>query len=170
MREALLSLPPRIKVYEAAGSLADGRVKVTMRGDGRIEAVVVSSGGDRRYTVIVEDRGDDLVHAYSDDNGTRYRRYIGYPIIAVMMLHGLLPRNHRVEKALRGVPWKSLNERYRRYAIVERIALERAEKRGVPRDEVIAYVDEVMEELARLRVVYDEGLVRERKTGLERFL
>jgi len=140
-----LRRPPRIKVLEAAGAIADGRVVFT--GDGC--ARVTSSMGDRVYTVCVDvERG----LAYSDDNGTVYRGYVGYPIIAVLMLKGVLPFDKRIAEALKGIEWKRLNERYKRYAVVERIVKGIAEKRGVGREEIDEFVERVMAALSRLRL------------------
>jgi len=98
--------PPRIKVLEAAGAIADGRVHL-VKGltPDRLEATVVSSEGDRRYRVVVVKEGGGY-RVYSDDNGTRLRGYVGYPIISVLMLAGALPRDKQVEVALKGIDWK----------------------------------------------------------------
>jgi len=142
-----LALPPRIKVLEALGSLADGRIRAV----GDAEATVISSMGDRSYRVYV-----DLARgvAYSDDNGTKYRGYVGYPIIAFLMLKGVLPVDRRMAEALKGIPWKTLNERYKRYAIVESIVKEEVAKRGVSSRELDDFVDGVLKRLAQLQLRY----------------
>jgi len=145
----VLEPPPRIKVLEALGSIADGRV--TLLDDRR--ARVESSMGDRTYTVYVDvERGE----AYSDDNGTRLRGYVGYPIIAVLMLRGLLPYDERIARALAGLPWKELNERYKRYAVVESLVKRRAEERGVGAAEIDRFVSLVMGRLSALRLRFVE--------------
>ena len=78
-----LKLPPRIKVLEALGAIADGRVR-----PGEREAEVRSSEGDKVYKVCVD---LERRRAYSTDNGPKFRGYVGYPIIAVLMLKGVLP-------------------------------------------------------------------------------
>jgi len=95
--------PPRIKVLEAAGAIADGRVHL-VKGltPDRLDATVISSEGDRRYRVVVVKEGGGY-RVYSDDNGTRLRGYVGYPIISVLMLAGALPRDEQVEVALKGI-------------------------------------------------------------------
>jgi hypothetical protein len=81
-----LRMPPKIKVLEAAGAIGDGRVRAEERaGQAVLVAQVRSSDGSRTYKVALK-RADSRILAYSDDNGTRYRGYIGYPIIALMML------------------------------------------------------------------------------------
>ncbi len=149
----VLRLPPRIKVLEALGSIADGRINV--QDD---EAEVTSSTGERTYKVIVRDDG----RVYSTDNGTIYRGYIGYPIIALLMIKGKLPYDERIAKALSGIPWKRLNETYRKYVIVEQIVLKKAEEKGVPRQVIMDFVNIVMKKLQSMKLVFDEDLVKQK--------
>ncbi|NPA96106.1 MAG: hypothetical protein GXO32_00715 [Crenarchaeota archaeon] len=143
----VLRTPPRIKVLEALGSIADERIELR----GEKSAVVRSSMGDRTYRVCIDvDKGI----AYSDDNGTRFRKYIGYPIIALMMLKGLLPYDSEIASALRGIPWKELNEKYKRYFIVERIVKETCRARGIEPGRVDAFVSKVLSALRKYRLMY----------------
>ncbi|BCS92918.1 hypothetical protein L3N51_00806 [Metallosphaera sp. J1] len=137
-----LRQPPRIKVLEALGAIADQRVKKVNE-----HYEVVSSEGDRKYTVKVE--GDNVS---SDDNGTRYRNYVGYPIIAVLMLEGRLPYDDELARALAGIPWRKLNEEMKDYSKVEEIVLEKAEQKGVKRERIEDFVSKVMEDVRRLRL------------------
>lgn len=151
----LLTKPPRIKVLEAAGSLGDGRIKVLS--DTR--AIVKSSMGEREYTVMVIPAGSGIYRVYSNDNGTIHRGYVGYPILAFMMIKDILPVDNVVIKALTGIPWRELNERYQKYAIVENIVLSRAERMGVARGIVEDFVNIVLKKLGLLKVYFDETLV-----------
>ena len=123
-------LPPKIKIYEALGAVADGRVRMISDE----EAVVVSSDGTRRYHVRLKGSAVD-----STDNGSVYRGYLGYPAIAVLMLKGMIPFDPSVAEMLRGIPWRELNERFKRYDIVERYVLDRV----VDPQRVKAFVDMV---------------------------
>lgn len=108
--EHRLRLPPRIKVLEALAAISDGRVKEV--GD---HYVVKSSDGSREYVVYVN-LNKGLV--YSNDNGTIYRGYVGYPIISVLMLRGVLSFDKGLAEGLKGIPWRELNERYKSYDMV----------------------------------------------------
>ncbi|MEZ0290615.1 MAG: hypothetical protein ABWJ42_05945 [Sulfolobales archaeon] len=141
----LLRLPPRIKVLEALGAVADGRVRVVDEKN----AEVVSSEGDRVYKVFV-DLSRGVVS--SSDNGTVYRGYIGYPIISFLMIKGVIPYDKKFSEALKGVRWRELNERYKKYSLVEQIVFAEAEKRGVSRRELESYVEQVMSILRRMRL------------------
>ncbi len=147
-----LRLPPRIKVLEALGAIADGRIKVL-----NDEAEVVSSTGERKYRVVV--RGNKV---YSTDNGTIYRGYIGYPIISLLMLKGKLPYDEKIARALSGIPWKELNETYKKYVIVEQIVLKKAEERGVPRQVITDFVNIVLKKLSSLKLVFDEDIAKQK--------
>lgn len=146
-----LRMPPRVKVLEALGAIADNRIK---RVDDKVYEVT-SSDGTRRYKVVVDLDGRRV---YSDDNGTRFRRYIGYPIIAVLMLNNILPFDERLSKALKGVPWRKLNETYKKYAIVEKIVKGLAEKNGVKPYEIDLFVENVLRRLRSLHLYYEEKL------------
>lgn len=140
-----LRMPPRIKVLEALSAVAGGRVERLGGGWYRVR----SSDGTRVYRVYV-DPSRGLV--YSDDNGTRLRGYIGYPIIAVLMLEGLLPYDREAGEALRDIPWRELNERYRRYAPVMEYAFRVAGERGVPRERLEKLIADVLAGLRRMRL------------------
>ncbi|MGC9071199.1 MAG: hypothetical protein ACP5HK_00660 [Acidilobus sp.] len=155
-----LRVPPKIKVLEAAGAIADGRVHMT-RGltPDRFDATVVSSEGDRRYrVVIVKDK--EGFRVYSDDNGTKLRGYVGYPILSVLMLSGLLPRDPEVESALKGIDWRKLNETYKKYSVVEEIVLSEASQ-AVPRERIESFRKKVLAELSRANYLLDETLVKD---------
>ncbi|HWQ17225.1 MAG TPA: hypothetical protein VNL13_05275 [Sulfolobales archaeon] len=138
-----LRLPPRIKILEALGAIADNRVKIVSDR----EAIVVSSEGDRSYKVYIdlEERA-----AYSDDNGTRFRGYVGYPIVAVLMIKGALPFDAKIAEALKGVKWRQLNEKYKSYAIVEDLLLRELKTRSIDPEYVKKYISNTMSALARL--------------------
>jgi len=139
----LMRLPPRIKILEALSAIADGRIKLL----GEKDAEVVSSDGARTYRVYV-DLGRRA--AYSDDNGTVYRGYVGYPIISFLMARGVLPVDERLGQALKGIPWRKLNEQYKRYDAVMELIKAQLKDRGIPGDEVERYIDAVMERLKGL--------------------
>lgn len=136
-----LRMPPRIKVLEAAGSIADGRIKR----EGGLYRVVSSEGEVRVYTVKIDGTRVD-----SDDNGTVYRGYVGYPIIAALMVEGRLPYDPRIGGALRGIKWKRLNEEYKNYSVVEGLVKEKAAAAGVDPAELDRYIERVLGELRRL--------------------
>jgi hypothetical protein len=148
--ERRLRLPPRIKVLEALSAIADGRVR--REGD---HYVIVSSDGSRSYTVYV-DEGRGLV--YSNDNGTVYRGYVGYPIMSVLMMLGKLSFDKELSDGLRGIPWRELNEKYKNYNAVMEVIRGRVGEDKWPLYE--RFIDKVLGELRRLNL-----RLMERSTG-----
>ncbi len=140
-----LNLPPKIKVLEALGAIADNRV----RSLGGNFYEVLSSEGDRKYRVYVN---LSLGEACSTDNGTTYRDYVGYPIIAVLMLEGVLPYDEEVSKALAGIKWKELNTKYKNYAIVENIVKQNVMRKGVSEVKVEELSKNVLTKLKTIKL------------------
>lgn len=101
-------LPPIEKIYEALSAVADGRVEFEgdpHHSEGR--AHVISSDGNRTYTVEWE------LNTYSsNDNGTYWQGYPGYPVIAVLMLQGKLQCDKQLAEALKGIDWHDANKRH----------------------------------------------------------
>ncbi|MCE4610405.1 MAG: hypothetical protein F7B17_00350 [Desulfurococcales archaeon] len=149
-----LRLPPRVKVLEAAGAIGGGRVNIIEAG--RVyKALVASSGRPLKYRVAVAPE-QGYIRVYSDDNGTVHRGYIGYPIISVMMLMGILPRDSEVEKALADVNWYEVNRRLGKYSLVMEEVLG-----GLPpgvRVRAEMLVNRVMARLRGVKAVYDPAL------------
>ncbi len=136
-----LRLPPRIKILEALGALADGRVDVL----NDKKAMVRSSDGSRSYNVYIDLQNNEV---FSDDNGTKFRGYIGYPIIAFLMIKGFLPYDEKLAKALAGIPWRELNERYKNYAVVEEIVKDIVKRRGIEESYVDNFISIVLKRLS----------------------
>ena len=100
-------LPPIEKVYEAWSASADGRIEVN---EEEREAIVFSSDRRRQYTVSWE----GSVYS-SDDNATFWANYPGYPVLALWMEQGILPKEEDWIRQFQGIPWKQLNEQYKRH-------------------------------------------------------
>ncbi|TSA58262.1 hypothetical protein D4R42_00070 [bacterium] len=94
-------LPPIIKIYEALGCLADGRLKVT-----DFEVRVYSSSGNKYYIVQYSESENAIM---SNDNGSFWVGYLGYPSIAYLMKLGKLPFSKRYSEALKSIAWKDIN-------------------------------------------------------------
>jgi hypothetical protein len=100
-------VPPQAKVYEALTAIVDGRVQL----DADDRAMVKSSDLSKTYTV----RWNDERTAFgSNDNASYWQGYMGYPIVAVLMLLGLVPFDRTLADHLSGVEWKRVNDRHKR--------------------------------------------------------
>lgn len=140
-----LKMPPKIKILEAAGAVADGRIKKL---DDKVFKVV-SSEGDRVYNVYVD---LDKKEACSTDNGTTYRNYVGYPIISSLFILGTLPYDALIGKSLANIDWRHLNETLKNYALVEKKVKEIARDRGVAPESIDKYVNEVYTQLKKIKL------------------
>lgn len=99
----LWKLPPPIKIYEALGAIADGRVELI----DDFRAKVRSSSGNKTYTVAFNPETRELS---VNDNGSYYQGYVGYPALAFLMIKGLLPFDEKLSASLKGIHWKQLNQ------------------------------------------------------------
>lgn len=141
-----LKMPPRIKILEATGAVADGRIKKL---DDKLFRVV-SSEGNRIYNVYIDlEKGE----ACSTDNGTTYRGYIGYPIISSLFILGVLPYDTVIGKSLASIDWRRLNETFKNYSLVEEKVKEIAKDRGVLPELIDRYVNEVYTQLRKIKLV-----------------
>ncbi len=137
VEKVYLALPPRIKVLEALGAVAGGRVEVLSENESRVR----SSEGNRVYQVFVDLESGEV---RSDDNGTVYRNYVGYPVIAFLMARGKLPYDDEVGRALATVRWRTLTEAYRSYRLVEREVARTLRSSGIEWSRVEALMEAVL--------------------------
>jgi hypothetical protein len=139
-------MPPLIKVYEALGAIADGRVRLV---DDR-RALVTSSDGSKTYEVELEGR---VIAA--NDNASYWQGYLGYPAITMLIARGLLQPDPAAMAALRAIPWKELNRRFHNdYArtlgeVADRLATNGADPATI--DAACAAVLEALRQYAPLR-------------------
>jgi YD repeat-containing protein len=101
-----LRAPPRIRVLEALGAIADERVKIVSTQ----EASVTDPDGKTQYAVKWDASANKVS---STDPGTRLKGYFGYPVIAVLMVQGVLPYDPSLASKLVGIKWRALNEKYK---------------------------------------------------------
>ncbi len=97
--------PPKIKVYEALGSVADGRIKISGN-----SAEIYSSSGNKFYTVNYDPAAQAIM---VNDNGSYYKGYLGYPAIAFLLITGVLMYSPKAAQMLKGVAWKDINVRFK---------------------------------------------------------
>lgn len=95
--------PPKIKVYEALGAIADKRIEC----DGHT-ARVFSSNRNKFYSVTYNPETRSIM---CNDNGSFFVGYLGYPAIAFLMLVGELSFSHKFSEAVKGIPWKEMNQK-----------------------------------------------------------
>lgn len=81
-----------------------------MKFQGGQSAEVASSDRSKTYSV---GWSEDLSAFTSNDNASYWQGYMGYPILAVLMLLGRVEFSREATDLLAGIPWKQLNKRFR---------------------------------------------------------
>ena len=136
-------LPPIEKIYEAYSAIADGRVNMHEH-----YAEVTSSDRIRDYIVTFNNR----VYS-SNDNGSYWQSYAGYPILAVLMLQGRLSYDPKTAGLFRNINWKKLNTQYKnKYADAVKEIFRDLRNRGIDTDEISRQVQASYNELKRLDI------------------
>jgi hypothetical protein len=97
--------PPDIKIYEALGAVADGRVEI----EGNT-AKVYSSSGNKFYEAVYDPETHSIM---ANDNGSYWKGYLGYPAIAFLMATGVLAYDPKLSKLMKGVAWKDINTKFK---------------------------------------------------------
>jgi len=137
------STPPAIKIYEALGAIADGRVEV----DGNT-AKVYSSSGNKRYEVIYEPQ---LKAITSNDNGSFWQGYLGYPMVAFLMLKKLISFDSKMAGWLKGIHWKDINTQFKYdFAKTEEFVRQEMQDRGADLTSFDVFKDRVIAEIKLL--------------------
>lgn len=136
-------LPPIEKIPEAYSAIAAGRIKMFKN-----TAEVCSSDYSKKYTVIWNDR----VYS-SNDNGTYWQGYAGYPILAVLMLQDILPLNKKIAECFKDVNWTALNKKHQKqYDKALDEILDRLNKKDVDTKKIIREINMVYEKLEVLDI------------------
>ncbi len=97
-------IPPLEKIPEAYTAIEDNRI--TLYED---YATVLSSNKEKEYLIKWKDNT-----YYSNDNSTYWQGYIGYPVIAVLMLKDVLSLDKDISSYFKNINWNILNKENKR--------------------------------------------------------
>lgn len=97
--------PPVIKIYEALGAVADGRIKLSGN-----TGKVFSSSGNKYYDVSYDSAAQAIM---TNDNGSYWKGYLGYPAIAYLLKIDALPYRSECGDLLKGIAWKDINQKFK---------------------------------------------------------
>lgn len=96
-------------------------------------------------------------HITSNDNASSRQGYIGYPIIAVLLQTNTMPYSIHVAKLLAGIPWKQLNDQFKRdYDKAVNHCLDQIEAKGGSRPEIIQEVERIYQALVSLELEHGQ--------------
>lgn len=137
--------PPLIKVYEALGAIADGRIEVSGN-----SAKLYSSSRQKFYTVTYDPARQAIM---ANDNGSYWKGYLGYPSIALLMKLGVVSCPQQIVAALKGIPWKDIATKHQNdWDQVVDEALRRAEVRGFNSADIRAEAAAIYQEIQGMRL------------------
>ncbi len=138
-------IPPIEKIYEALSAVIDNRVEVNDN-----KAIVSSSGNKKRYNIVWDD-----VSYSSNDNASYWQGYIGYPVIAVLMVQGKISYPEKIAKYFRDVNWNELNKQYKRdYSAVVEFLLSKLYENGVDTNAIKECIAGIYEEVKKFPSEY----------------
>jgi hypothetical protein len=98
-------LPPKIKIYEALGSLGDNRIIITGN-----HGKVFSSSKNKFYDINYDPISNSVM---SNDNASFFAGYLGYPAIAYLMAEEVVIYDRKWEETLKEIPWKDINQKFK---------------------------------------------------------
>lgn len=96
---------PLIKVYEALGTIGDGRFEIS-----GTSAKVYSSSGNKYYDVMYDPEAGAIT---ANDNGSYWVGYLGYPSIVLLLELGVVSYDPKLASLLKGFAWKDINQRFK---------------------------------------------------------
>ena len=133
--------PPIIKIYEALGAIADGRVEISGN-----TAKVFSSSGNKFYEISFNATQKALM---ANDNGSYWKGYLGYPSIAFLFKTGLLEYQQDLVYLLKDIKWKDLNQKYKNdfRKTLEYILSNLTKEQKVQLEESVQKIDKKIREL-----------------------
>jgi len=138
-------LPPKIKIYEALGTLGDGRLEISGN-----TAKVYSSSGDKFYSVAYDPKANAIT---SNDNSSYWVGYLGYPAIAFLLKKGVVAHDSDFAGALKGIPWKEVNTKFKNdFEKTEEHVNEILRKKGVDMNEFSAEIERIYNEIRKLKL------------------
>jgi hypothetical protein len=123
-------LPPKEKIYEAFSVLADERYTLE-----ESSGTITSSDGQKQYSVewISHEEPDKSLKIISNDNASYWQGYLGYPIIAVLMIIEKIRFNGEIVHHFKDIPWNALNKAHKNDypAVVNKVLSEIEDKKEV---------------------------------------
>jgi len=141
------NLPPKIKIYEALGAVADGRVEIDgiFAYEGRCHSASVPG---RTYTISYI---PDTNIITSNDNGSLHGGYLGYPAIAFLLKIGKLNYHPEFLPYLKGIDWKGIKQKVNKnHEETLRVLLGVLFQQGVDIDVLVQEVNQIFQQLSVL--------------------
>lgn len=142
--------PPITKIYEALGTVADGRIEMgddSSGSDVSVKTAKIYSSSRNKFYDISYDRKANAIMC--NDNASYWKGYLGYPAIAYLMAVGILSYEQDLGNILKGIAWKDINQKFKNdfEAALESILSSRTSEE---RDRLRVFSEKVDAEIAKL--------------------
>jgi len=135
--------PPIIKIYEALGSIGDGRLEID-NNNGKL----YSSSKNKYYDIKWDPKNNEIM---CNDNASYYVGYLGYPAISFLMAKGVVQYNPKWAEALKDIMWKDINQKFKNdFAKTKDYADRVIKDRGFNLDEFTKDVDDIYRQILDL--------------------
>lgn len=117
----LWQLPPKFKIYEALGAVADNRIEIVSSiqtqselfesetSSDIITAHQFSSSKNKYYTISYNSKTQEIM---SNDNATWYIGYLGYPALSLLLYLDVIVYDKSVLNYFSQIPFKDINQKY----------------------------------------------------------
>ncbi len=144
-------IPPIEKIHEAYSAIVDERIKMSEN-----EAIVMSSDLSKNYLVTWEE------NTYkSNDNASYWQGYIGYPVIAILMLQNKLPLNMEIANYFKGINWKKLNTEHKnKYSEVVQQLFDEFRLKGIDCNVINTEIEHVYSKIKELNINIKRSSIR----------
>ena len=146
----LWTLPPKHKIYEALGAVADGRIEIIDPNSKIIEARQYSSSRQKYYTILYNPAQNQIM---PNDNATWYVGCLGYPAISLLLFIEKIKYDAAILSYFKDISFKDINQKYKNdfdQANLEIVAMILA--RGLGEVKLNMESDSIFEQLAELKL------------------
>jgi hypothetical protein len=146
----LWQLPPKYKIYEALGVMADGRIEIVNSESEVIEARQYSSSRGKFYTILYNPTLNQIM---PNDNATWYVGYLGYPAISLLLFLEKIKYDISILPYFADISFKDINQKHKNdfeQANLEIVDLILA--RGLDKAKLDDQVDSIFEQLTNLKL------------------
>lgn len=99
-------MPLKVKIYEAFTVIADKRYEFLSD----TQAAIPSTNGQKSY--VIEWDNVFPMAMTANDNGTYWKGYIGYTMIAILMAQGKINYDEKIVSLFSGINWNALNKQF----------------------------------------------------------
>jgi len=106
----LWQLPPKYKIFEALGAVADDRIEIIDPKSEILEARQYSSSRGKYYTILYNPK---LSQIMPNDNATWYVGYLGYPAISLLLFLDKIQFDKSILPYFTDIPFKDINQKHK---------------------------------------------------------